>query len=592
MKLRFRALPVFLLLGATPLRAEPPAEPAWRGWSPDAFDEARREGRFVLLDLGAVWCHWCHVMEETTYRDPKVVELIRRRFVAVRVDQDARPDLSNRYEDYGWPATIIFGADGAELVKFSGYIPPPRMASLLQGVIDDPTPGPSVLGDAESASRASSEAALSPALRKELDEVLAARYDREQGGWGFAKKFLDWDAVEYSLARARAGDKDGETRARETLDKQRRLIDPVWGGVYQYSDSGDWDHPHFERLLQFQAENLRLYSLAWSLWREPAYLQAARDVHRYLRGFLQSPEGAFYVSQDADLVRGEHGGEYFALGDAERGKRGVPRVDTHRYARETGWAATALVAFHAATGEKEPLAEARRAAQWILAQRALPGGGFRHDERDAAGPYLGDTLAAARAFLALYAATGERDWLRRTEEAAAFIDRTFRAEAGFLTATPAGAFEPARPQRDENVQLARLANLLYQYTGDSMHRAIAERAMRFLAVGEVARRPQPGGVLLADLELRTEPLHVTVVGGRHETATQTLLRAAAALPFAYKRVELLDEREGPLPRAHVTYPRLGRPAAFVCTEGRCSAPSFTAEELASRLKRRSATPGA
>jgi len=167
-----------------------------------------------------------------------------------------------------------------------------------------------------------------------------------------------------------------------------------------------------------------------------------------------------------------------------------------------------------------------------------------------------------------------------------FIDRTFRAEAGFLTARPAGELDPARPQRDENVQLARLANLLYQYTGRAAHRAVAERALRFLAVGEVARRPQPGGVLLADLELRTEPLHVTVVGRRDDPGTQVLLRAAGALPPAYKRIELLDEREGPLPREDVTYPRLGRPAAFVCTEGRCSAPSFTAEELASRLKKR------
>ena len=83
-----------------------------------------REKRLVLLDLVAVWCHWCHVMEETTYRDPEVVAQIRAHFVAVRVDQDSRPDLSNRYEDYGWPATVIFDADGHELVKFAGYIPP------------------------------------------------------------------------------------------------------------------------------------------------------------------------------------------------------------------------------------------------------------------------------------------------------------------------------------------------------------------------------------------------------------------------------------------------------------------------------------
>src|SRR5580692_5117674 len=78
---------------------------AWQPWSDAAFAQARREHRFVLMDLEAVWCHWCHVMDETTYRDPKVIALMGARYVAVRVDQDSRPDLANRYEDYGWPAT-------------------------------------------------------------------------------------------------------------------------------------------------------------------------------------------------------------------------------------------------------------------------------------------------------------------------------------------------------------------------------------------------------------------------------------------------------------------------------------------------------
>jgi hypothetical protein len=83
------------------------------------------------------------------YRDPKVIELIRSHYVAVLVDEDSRPDLSNRYEDYGWPATIVFGADRGEIVKRRGYIPPRPMASMLQAIIDDPTPGPSVVPEGD-----------------------------------------------------------------------------------------------------------------------------------------------------------------------------------------------------------------------------------------------------------------------------------------------------------------------------------------------------------------------------------------------------------------------------------------------------------
>src|SRR5262245_21702597 len=89
----------------------------WQAWSEAGFARARAEHRLVLLDLEAVWCHWCHVMDRTTYRDPRVVRLIGERFVAMRVDQDARPDLSLRYEEWGWPATVVLSPDGVDLVK-------------------------------------------------------------------------------------------------------------------------------------------------------------------------------------------------------------------------------------------------------------------------------------------------------------------------------------------------------------------------------------------------------------------------------------------------------------------------------------------
>jgi uncharacterized protein len=143
--------------------------------------------------------------------------------------------------------------------------------------------------------------------------------------------------------------------ARETLDAQRKLIDPVWGGVYQYSTDGDWDHPRFEKIMQMQAENLRIYAQAYTVWKDPAYLQAARQIRDYLRNFLTSPDGAFYTSQDADLVPGEHSGEYFALNDNERRRRGIPRVDQQIYARENGWAINALATLYAVTGDTADL---------------------------------------------------------------------------------------------------------------------------------------------------------------------------------------------------------------------------------------------
>ena len=120
--------------GALLLGAHSGAAPiAWRTqWSDAVFAQASKDHRFVILDLHAVWCHWCHVMDEQTYGDPKVQALISKRYVAVSVDADSDPDLSSRYGDWGWPATIVLAADGSEIVKRRGYIPPEQMASLLQ----------------------------------------------------------------------------------------------------------------------------------------------------------------------------------------------------------------------------------------------------------------------------------------------------------------------------------------------------------------------------------------------------------------------------------------------------------------------------
>ena len=568
-------------------QAEPP-KIAWQEWSPAAFEQAKREKRFVILDLHAGWCHWCHVMDETTYRDPRVVKLIAERFVPVGVDQDSRPDLANRYEDYGWPATIVLDAEGNEIVKRRGYRTPDEMASMLQAIIDDPTPGPSV--QVEKTVAFASDAVISPERRRELEAAFVAGYDRKLGGWGFNQKYLYWDGVEYSLDLAATGDRDAEKRARDTLRAQLQLVDPSWGGVYQYSAEGDWKHPHFEKIMQMQAQNMRIYARAFAQWKNPADLKAARDINRFVATFLTSPDGAFYTSMDADLKPGVQAEGYFRLSDAARRKKGIPRIDKHIYARENGWMIDALVALHDATGDESALAQARRAAGWIVANRALPDGGFRHDDVDAAGPFLGDSLAMGRAFLALHAATGERAWLDRAQAAAGFIAVNFRLPGGAGVATSGTRPEerpPPRPQFDENIELARFANLLFHYTGNDADREIAGVAMRYLATSEITapRRAYVAGVLLAATEFGSEPLHVTVVGPRGDAAARALVRAALGLPFGYRQLEQWDPASGQAATGGIEYPVLPKPAAFLCANGACSLPLETPEALRARVER-------
>ena len=556
----------------------------WRPWSDAVFAEARRDHRFVLLDLEAVWCHWCHVMDANTYSDPQVIELLQAHYITIKVDQDSRPDLSNRYEDYGWPATVVFDGHGHEIVKRQGYLAPEEMASMLQAIIDDPTPGPSV--QPERKLELPGEPLLTPALRERLTNNFFSGYDTTHGSWGTDQKFLDWDSVEYAMDLARLkNDTRAEHMARQTLAEQLHLLDPAWGGVYQYSTDGDWNSPHFEKIMQMQAENLRVYSLAYVQWADPQNLHAAQEIRRYLGTFLASPTGAFYTSQDADLVEGKHSADYFARSDAQRRKLGVPRVDKHIYARENGLAINGLVTLYAATGDRATLDEAIRATRWVLANRSLPAGGFRHGSSDTSGPYLGDTIAMARAFLTLYGATGDRQWLAHAQEAVGFIDRNFHDPkgAGFFTARASDQSHPPHPQRDENVLVARTANLLFRYTGRPEYEQIAKDAMRYLAAKPVVDRLPASSALLADLEIGSEPLHLTVVGHKDDTTAQDLFQACLRYPSSYKRLEWWDVREGRLPNPDVQYPELKQPAAFVCTSHTCSPPIFEPSKLAGRV---------
>lgn len=543
---------------------------AWEEWSDQIFERSQRDHKLVLLHLGADWCHWCHVMEKTTYQDPDVVKLLRSHFISVHVEQDARPDLSNRYEDYGWPATIMFDEKGKEIVKRRGYLPPGPFLKLLEAVIADPTPGPSAQPRPEPVFGTS--ASLSAELRTQLAERWEAGYDADLGGWGKIQKYLDSDSIELAIRKGKT------SWVAQTLAAHLQLIDPVWGGAYQYSHGGVWDHPHYEKIIPFQADAIHAHVLCYLKTGSTESLNAARAVRAYLERFLRNPDGAYYASQDADLVKGEHAAEYYSLDDAGRRRLGIPRIDTHLYSRENGLVIRALAEL-ASTGDGDALASALRAAEWVLAHRSLPGGGFRHDEKDTAGPYLADTLAMGRAFLGLYTATADRSWLDRSVAAARFIDRTFAATEGpgYLTARPSGPLPVVR-QTDENTSVVRWTALLRAASKDESFRAMAERGMRFLASPEVAlaRGTMTAGILLAESDGSSDPLKITVVGKRGDPGAQALLSEARRAPDPYLLVELQDEEESKKPGG---YPQKDRPTAYVCTSEACKGPLVAAGEL-------------
>ena len=559
----------------------------WQDWSYDLFDQARQQQRMVIMDLEAVWCHWCHVMEAKTYSHPDVARLINTHFIPVRVDADANPDIAARYGRWGWPATIVFSPEGNEIVKRRGYIPIIGMLSMLEAIIADPSPGPSVWHEPKATP--ASQAALAPELRARLEQALFDLYDPRYGGWGRIHRFVNSPATEYALEQARLGEREFELMALLTLHNGLQLIDPEWGGVYQYSDQLDWRSPHFEKIMFFQAENLRLYSLAYSRWHNDAFLEAAHDIFRFLESFMLDPGGGFYTSQDADLSLEVDGYAFFALSDKERRAMGMPRIDKNIYTRENAWLIRALLDYHNASSNQAAFDRAMEATRFILEHRGLPGGGFSHGDSDKGGPYLGDNQAMLQAFVALYQNTGEKRWLAQIAATLEFIESRFRnLEGGYNSAAvePAsdGVFAEPFLQVDENAALARSANIAWHYTGTETARKISEHAMRFLAAPELSEQFsfQPS-ILLADYELNTAPVHITIIGAKEDATARELFDAARVYPASYMLLDWWDRSEGSLPNNSIVYPELDRAAAFVCSDNACSLPLFSAEEIAPKV---------
>ncbi|WP_078121773.1 DUF255 domain-containing protein [Thiosocius teredinicola] len=485
-----------LLLLSQPTGAVTAAD--WQPYGPAAFDQAEKQDKLILLDLVAVWCHWCHVMESTTYRDAGVLEALSEHYVAVQADHDARPDLAERYRDYGWPATIVLTPDGRELVKRAGYIAPDEMAGLLRRTasIDrseqhKPT---------RAAQTSAVSAALSPALRDALQQRHLDADDPASGGLRLMQKFLDADSIEWDLHLAANGDADAAQRARRHLDAALQLIDAEFGGAYQYSTHGDWAHPHYEKIMATQAAYLRAYSLAYHQFGDPRYRLAAEMVANWLNDFMRADNGGLFTSQDADLEQGSKAHDYFELPRDQRLARGLPRIDKSQYADANGKAIEGLVTLYQVTGQDKHLRLATRALEWVLRNRRRADGGFSHGADDKAGPYLSDNLYMGRAMLAVYEVSGQSVWLKQAVLAADIIDREFRhAPGGLLSAADNGTPIKPTPQLDQNIHAARFMYALASHTGEDRQRALADHVMRYLATPEVAvSRLTDAGILLAD----------------------------------------------------------------------------------------------
>jgi uncharacterized protein YyaL (SSP411 family) len=314
----------------------------WHEWGADAFARAAGEDKPILLDIGAVWCHWCHVMDRESYEDPQLAAVINEYFIAVKVDRDERPDVDTRYQaavaaisgQNGWPLTAVLTPDGKPF--FGGtYFPRddrygrPGFERVLRSMVDAwKTRRDEVLESAGSVVEAieynenfaGRGGSLSLGIVEQMVSSALDKFDRHHGGFGAQPKFAHPSAIDLLLDVAgRTGNASAREAATVTLEKMARggVYDQLGGGFHRYSVDEAWVVPHFEKMLYDNAELLKNYVHAFQSYVDPESARVARDIIRWMDTSLTDRErGGFYASQDADIDL-EDDGDYFTWTRAE-----------------------------------------------------------------------------------------------------------------------------------------------------------------------------------------------------------------------------------------------------------------------------------
>jgi hypothetical protein len=299
----------------------------WYPWGAEALERARSLDRPIFLSIGYAACHWCHVMERESFEDEGTAALLNEGFVAIKVDREERPDLDQLYMGAvqamtgqgGWPMSVFLGPDGRPFYAGTYFPDTPRhgMASfrqVLEGVRrawDDQRAEVEATGahvvDALLAGRSGtgSRATGLPdgSTLEHAVATLEASFDPVQGGWGGAPKFPAPMTIELLLRRhVVTGDPRPLAMALRTLDAMAAggIHDQLGGGFHRYATDAIWLVPHFEQMLYDNAQLARVYLHAWALTGSPAYLETASGTLDFVLRDLQTPDGGFAASLDAD----------------------------------------------------------------------------------------------------------------------------------------------------------------------------------------------------------------------------------------------------------------------------------------------------
>lgn len=483
----------------------------WHSWGAEAFAAAEEQDRPVLLNLTAVWCHWCHLQDETTYSSPDLIKLINENLIAVRVDADQYPHVQDRYIAGGWPTNAFLTPTG-EVLWSGTYVAEEQFAQVANSVLGAWAQRRTELKHEIERRRMGIDAARSRqhgvgiVRREAADDVLTAvmdAYDERNGGFGSEPKFPYVDPVELLLVHGAREKTDFLRMAEHTLDGMAagELWDHEAGGFYRYALAPDWTQPRLEKLLSVNASMLRIYALAGQMMKRAEWQKTARQIVGWVDGRLALTTGLWASSEAAD----------------------IGLIDPTLYTNYNAQWIKALAFAGARLERDEWVGRAQAALDELLSRMAAPGDLMFHyqapGESPQAGFHLLDVAEVIGACVSVAQATGSAAQLDHARRLARGMENGLWADDGgfwdrLKGADEAGGLRYRDKPFETNADVARSLNQLAIACRDASLRALVERILALLS-SQAGRYGIGGaGYAIAVDEFFGAPAHVFVARKR------------------------------------------------------------------------------
>lgn len=565
------SLGIIILICACQVDKEPSSESIqWQGFEAGVFDEAKKTKKLVFLEIGANWCHWCHVMDDSTYSDKKVQAYLNENFILCREDQDERPDLYAAYKKWGWPAIVVFDENAETLLLLKGFQEKSKFLSILKKVVENPIP---IVSETEDSVGTNPPSEISLFERKHKTTL-----DYTQGGMLSVNRSLFSTTFLYALARANEDD-SLKKWADLTLQNSYKLVDPVWSGVYQYSAKRSWDHPHYEKLLRIQSDYIVAYSVYGATTNSTEAIKKAKEIYGYCQRFLKTDNPLFYNSQNADLKSGEHSEDYYALNEEARLALGTPSVDKRIYLKENAGLIVALAKLGAASDRIEYVVKGIQMTDYILKNYKAKNGLFCREQGNESLFSLADNSAFLEVLMTYYQLTGNQVYLDEAKNLGLKIIQSFNSPKGLSATKGTTPLPPVIVGKDNLEGIMRL-NFLAYLSGDDAFKKFSKETFDKLNLSETSTMDIPNSLVVQTKEqLASEPFQVKLISnGQIEVQKRAFLSELLVQPEPYLIFKELAVDKMTAEESEM-FGTVEAGTLFMCTSSYCSAPIRKRSEL-------------